>query len=63
MKITELRQKSSGELKDFLLGKRVRLAELRFLLQQKKIKNFREISVVKKDIARILTLFKEPNKL
>ena len=58
MKITELRQKSETELKDLLLAKRAKLAELRFKLHQKKVKNVKVLSAIKKDIARILTLLK-----
>lgn len=58
MKIIELRQKSKTELEELLEEKRARLAELSFLLQQKKVKNVKESAAVKKDIARILTLLK-----
>jgi ribosomal protein L29 len=58
MKIKELRQKSKVELKELLEEKQTRLAELRFLLRQKKVKNVKESAAVKKDIARILTLNK-----
>lgn len=56
MKIQELRQKSKGELGELLEEKRTRLAELHFLLRQKKVKNVKEAAAIKKDIARILTL-------
>lgn len=59
MKILELRQKPKTELNELLLEKRAKLAELRFLLYQKKAKNVKELSVIRKDIARILTLLKE----
>ena len=61
MKIQELRQKSKTELEELLEEKKARLAELSFLLHQKKVKNVKESAAVKKDIARILTLFKNLN--
>jgi len=59
MKASDLRQKSKQELKDLLREKRARVDELRWQLAQKKMKNVKELSVVKKDIARILTLLRE----
>lgn len=56
MKITDLRRKSREELTALLAEKRARLAELRFLLAQKKVKDVREIGMVRKDAARILTI-------
>lgn len=56
MKIVELRQKSKEELQELLQEKRTRADELRPLLHQKKVKNVKELSGVKKDIARIMTL-------
>ena len=56
MKILELRQKSKEDLKALLQGKRSRIDELKFLLQQKKVKNVKETAGIKKDIARILTV-------
>lgn len=58
MKTTDLRGKSEGELKEILQEKRQRVDELIFLLRQKKVKNVKELSLVRKDIARILTLLK-----
>lgn len=59
MKSTELRQKTKEELKVLLEEKRGRADELHFLLNQKKVKNVKELAGVKKDIARILTLLRE----
>lgn len=57
MKITELRQKSKEELKNMLEDKKKRVSELRFIMRQgKKVKNVKEVSGLRKDIARILTL-------
>ena len=58
MKMTELRQKSKPELYKLLQDSRERLRQLRFNLGSGKVKNVREIRELKKDIARILTLFK-----
>jgi len=59
MKIVELRQKSKGELEKVLADNRERLRQLRFDLAAGKVKNVREIHLLKKDIARILTLLKQ----
>lgn len=59
MKASELRQKSKGELADILGQKQERLAEVRRMAHQKKIKNVREIPAVKRDIARVLTLMRQ----
>lgn len=53
-----MRQKSKDELQELLREKKWRIDELRFLLDQKKVKNVKEIAGVKKDIARIMTLLK-----
>lgn len=59
MKMNELRQKSSEELGALLAQKQGRIAELRFLLKQKKVKNMKESSALRKDVARILTLIRK----
>ncbi|OGZ98400.1 MAG: 50S ribosomal protein L29 [Candidatus Sungbacteria bacterium RIFCSPLOWO2_12_FULL_41_11] len=59
MKAIELSQKPKEELQKLLKEKRKRLEELRFLSSQGKVKNVKEMSVVKKDIARILTLLRK----
>jgi len=58
MKTSELRQKSRTELQKLLQDNRERLRQLRFDLAAGKVKNVREIRLIKKDIARILTLLK-----
>ena len=56
MKAYQLRQKSKEEL-EVLLGERLRRADaLRLLIRGKKTKNVKELTSVKKDIARILTI-------
>jgi len=57
MKIAEIRKKSKIELNDMLQSLRSKLRALRFDLASGKIKNVREIRKIKKDIARILTIY------
>lgn len=59
MKVVELRKKSADELRQLLASKRLRAEELEPLLAQKKTKNVKELGLVRKDIARILTLLHE----
>lgn len=59
MKASELRQKPKEDLEFLLAEKRRRVLALRSLVSEKKVKNFREISAVKKDIARALTVLRE----
>lgn len=56
MKIQELRQKSKSELQKLLQDNREKLRLLRFNLDSGKVKNIREIRIVRKDIARILSI-------
>jgi large subunit ribosomal protein L29 len=59
MKISEIKQRSGIDLEDILKKKRERLRQLRFDLAAGKVKNIREIRMIKKDMARILTLLCE----
>lgn len=61
MKMNELRQKSNEELASLMREKQSRMGELRFLLHQNKVKNVKETSAIKKDIARILTVISSQN--
>lgn len=61
MKMNELRQKLNEELTSLMREKRSRIDELRFLLRQNKIKNVKETSAIKKDIARIQTIISSQN--
>ncbi len=56
MKIKELRQKTSKELKELLEQDRHKLGQLKFDLASKKLKNHRQIRELHKEIARILTI-------
>ncbi|MFY9463197.1 MAG: 50S ribosomal protein L29 [Candidatus Sungiibacteriota bacterium] len=58
MKMNELRQKSQEELAGLLTQRRERIAAVRFLLKQKKVKNVKEAAMLRKDVARILTIFR-----
>ena len=63
MKIADLRQKTKTESERFLQEGRERLRVLQFDLVAGKVKNVREIRQIKKDIARVLTLLKEREKI
>ena len=56
MEIKEIKNKAVGELQKILADKRDKLRELRFKDAAKQLKNVREIRMVKKDIAQVLTL-------
>ncbi|KKR02918.1 MAG: 50S ribosomal protein L29 [Parcubacteria group bacterium GW2011_GWF2_39_13b] len=59
MKIKELREKTENELKAALKENREKLRQMKFSLAANQLKNSREISKVKKNIAQILTLLQE----
>ncbi len=59
MKIGELREKNTEELKKMLRDKREQSRKLRFDIASKQVKNNRELRNIKKEIARILTLIKK----
>ncbi len=59
MKNKELRNKSSKELQTTLLDSQTKLATLAVEYRTKEVKNVKQISSIKKDIARILTLQRE----
>jgi len=59
MRISEIRQRSKKELQKLLQELREKLRQLRFDLSSGKVKNVREIRIIKKDIARILTILNE----
>jgi large subunit ribosomal protein L29 len=61
MKLNELRQKSEKDLKKILEDNQKKLRQLRFDLTAGKVKNVREIRMIKKNIARILTLCQKNN--
>lgn len=59
MEIKELRQRPKEDLQKMLADSREHLRSLKFGLSSGKVKNVREIRQIKKDIARILTLFSQ----
>lgn len=61
MKGTEIKQKPKNELQKILKEDREKLQQLHFDLASGKVKNVREIRMIKKDIARILTFLSELN--
>jgi len=62
IKTEELRLKQGEELNQLLSESQKKLRELRFNLAGGKVKNVRTIRVLKKDIARILTILNEKSK-
>lgn len=60
MKYKEIIQKPKEELEKIMMDSREKLRQLRFDLAAGKVKNVREIRQIKKDIAKILTFFKNP---
>ena len=59
MKVLELRKKDIKELEKTVLELRKKLSDLRFKFSSGKLKNVKEISNSKKEVARILTIIKE----
>ena len=59
MKYKEIKEKTTPELQMMLRAQREKLRELRFKVSAKQLKNIREIRVLKKNIAHILTLLRE----
>lgn len=59
MDASEVKTKSKEEIRQILGEKKERLCQLGFDLASGKVKNVREIREIKKDIARILTVFKD----
>ena len=63
MKTKEIRKKEKVELEKELLKTQEKLRELRFKAALKQLKNHREIPLLKRDIARILTVLGEQKLL
>jgi len=59
MKVLELRKKDKKELERSIQEITKKLSDFRFKLSSGKLKNVKEISNLKKERARILTLIKE----
>jgi len=60
MEKQELKEKNREELTKLLAANRDKLREARFKDSNKQLKNIREIRVIKKLIAQILTLLNQP---
>jgi large subunit ribosomal protein L29 len=59
MKVKELREKSDNQLQNLIKESKEKLRKLKFSLFNKQLKNYKEISQVKKTIARAKTILKE----
>ncbi|MBT4648946.1 50S ribosomal protein L29 [bacterium] len=59
MKIAELRKLDIEKLNEKLVELRNKNRELRFSIANNQLKNVRELRIVKKDIAKILTVLNE----
>jgi ribosomal protein L29 len=63
MKIKELREKNIAELKKLLAEKEEGIRKFRFELATKQVKGIRQIRTAKRDVARIITLIGQEDKL
>ena len=59
MKAAELRKKDKKELEKTVHELKKKLSDLRFKFSSGKLKNVKEITNSKKEVARILTIIKE----
>lgn len=59
MKAAELRKRDKGDLTKEVKNLRKKLSDLRFKFSSNKLKNVKEVSITKKEIARILTILNE----
>ena len=62
MKVNELKDKTSDELKRMLGDLRSRSLKLNFDLAEGKVKDVSQVKKTRKEIARILTVLRETNK-
>ena len=62
MKIAELRNITPAELSKKVLELQKRLSDIRFKATANQIKNVKEVSNIKKDIARKMTVMNEAKK-
>ncbi len=63
MKTSEIKKKSVRDLRKLLNEKREKQRELRFDLIADKLKNYREIRKVKKEVAQILTALRNTKEI
>ncbi len=59
MKIEEIRKKDKKELEKLSQDLKKKLSDIRFKFSSNKLKNVKEISDTKREIARILTIVNE----
>lgn len=59
MKIKQIREMKTEELKKFVEEKKSQGVTLRFDIAAKQIKNHREYRLIRKDIAKAITVLKE----
>jgi large subunit ribosomal protein L29 len=62
MELKELKKKSDADLRKILGDSREKLRDLRFKDANKQLKNVRELRMVRRTIARILTLLRNHAK-
>ena len=62
MKTEELRNKDKSELEKLVYDLRKKLSDVRFNFSSTQLKNVKEISNMKKEIARLLTIIRENSK-
>ncbi len=63
MDLKELKTKTISELHNILSDLREKLRDSRFKDSSKQLKNIRAIRVIKRDIARVLTLINKDKKI
>ncbi len=59
MKTKEIRKKSEKELTKLLNESQDKLRDMRFKVAQRQLKKVSDVSVIKKDVSKILTILKE----
>ena len=59
MKAAELRKRDRKELEKQILDLKKKLSDLRFKFSANQLKNVKEVSNIKKEVARIFTVLKE----
>ncbi|MFH1098338.1 MAG: 50S ribosomal protein L29 [Candidatus Uhrbacteria bacterium] len=59
MDIQTIRRKTDAELNDFFAEQRAHLADLRFRLSARELKNVNELRLTRQTIARVLTVLSE----
>lgn len=59
MKVKEIREKSDKEIQNLIRGEKEKLKKLRFSLSSKQLKNYNQIEVTKKNIAKAKTIARE----